>query len=326
MTDEPILSEEENAALRGDSEAGSPGEPSVRGQVRHLLPDDWERIEREQAPALESVAERMASLFSTTLRRFFRRSADVSAGAPASARWGRHLRQLPVPTCLHLVEINPLQLRGAFCLDGQFVFSLVDAFFGGRGEARRPAVSGEFTQMEQRLVKRFVEALLKDLQEAWKPFIELEFRAGGLELNPLFAGIAGSSDTVSLWNFNVQLDEQALLFTLVLPVALVDPIRSLGESGRGAQGENQQWRMRLKHDVKSARVHLRAELARSEITLRELSTARPGDVIPIEAPGKVVLYAGSRPLMEGSFGVHQGRNAVRITQPAPRNYKGESHD
>ena len=52
------------------------------------------------------------------------------------------------------------------------------------------------------------------------------------------------------------------------------------------------WRKQIREDVKDAEVSLRAVLAETEVSLRDLTTAKPGDVIPIEEPGLVTLDGG----------------------------------
>jgi flagellar motor switch protein FliM len=66
-------------------------------------------------------------------------------------------------------------------------------------------------------------------------------------------------------------------------------------------------------------------LGRTEISLRDITQAKPGDIIPTDTPGTVILYAGDTPLLEGTFGNAQGRNAVRITKPANRKTVGEKY-
>jgi flagellar motor switch protein FliM len=51
--------------------------------------------------------------------------------------------------------------------------------------------------------------------------------------------------------------------------------------------------------------------------LRELVRLSPGDIIPIEPPQQVTLFAGNVPLYRGRFGVSQGRNALKILPGAP---------
>jgi flagellar motor switch protein FliM len=72
-------------------------------------------------------------------------------------------------------------------------------------------------------------------------------------------------------------------------------------------------------------VSLRAVLQASSVSLRDIVNARPGDVIETELPANVMLYAGNQPLLEGTFGVSQGSNAVRITKPVNRRILGEKY-
>jgi flagellar motor switch protein FliM len=61
----------------------------------------------------------------------------------------------------------------------------------------------------------------------------------------------------------------------------------------------------------------RAVLAQAQISLRQLVSLAPGDIIPIEAPQQVTLFAGDVPLYRGRFGISQGRNALKILPGAP---------
>ncbi len=70
---------------------------------------------------------------------------------------------------------------------------------------------------------------------------------------------------------------------------------------------------------------MRAVISGAEINLRDIALAKPGDVIHTDLPANVVLYAGDQPLLEGTFGVYQGRNAVRISKPVNRRILGEKY-
>jgi flagellar motor switch protein FliM len=67
-----------------------------------------------------------------------------------------------------------------------------------------------------------------------------------------------------------------------------------------------------------ASLEVRAVLTEVEITLGELTSLKPGDVLPIDQPRDVTLYAGSEPLYAGKFGVSRARNALKILQPLRR--------
>ncbi len=330
MEDNEIISAEESQALRqadADVAAETGDVPTREGEVRDLHPDHWERIVADEVPALESISERMVSLLKTTGREFFRRSVEVQAVASRTHRWGAYARHLPVPTSLNVLMIQPIGLRGVICLDPEFVFSLVDVFFGGNGGGTRPVEKIDFTPMETRLVRKFVTRVAQDMREAWKPFIDLDFELGTTETNPIFASVAASADAVSVAGFKFLLDDKEFQLQSVLPARLVEPIRYLRDAGQadGTHGEQQKWRSRLRADVQDASVSLRAVLAETCISLRELTDAQPGDVIPLELPPVMHMLAGDQPVLEGAFGVSKGQNAVRVSRLLDRKLLGEKY-
>jgi len=330
MSSEQILSDEESAALRETNEAASDND-AVSAEtgtgVRDVHTDEWERIISDQVPALESISERMVSLLKTTGRRFFRRSVDVSADRSRPQRWGAYARNLAVPTSINVIHIKSLDLKGAICLEADLVFTLVDIFFGGSGAGSRPLENGEFTPMEVRLVRKFIEGITQDMQQAWRPFIDLAFELGKSETNPIFASVASGSDPVSLSSFTFTLGEKELSMEIVLPARIVEPIRYLRDSaGLEATGaDSQKWQTRLSEDVQVAGLTLRAVLADMPISLRDVVMAKPGDIIPMDIPSTVRLVADDQPIMSGTFGIAKGNNAVRIDQPVNRRLIGEKY-
>lgn len=327
MDPKEILSSEESAALRESGTADATPGPMPDGHVIEVHPDHWERITTDRVPALESISERMVSLLKLSGRRFFRQAVEVTARPARTERWSAYMRRLPVPTSLNVLELKPAGIKGAICFDAEFVFVLTDVFFGGNGKSSRPETHAEFSPMELRLVRKFVGSLLQDMKDAWKPFTDAEFVAGASEVNPIFAGVAAGSDTMTITGFELAFAGRDFRFDIVLPTALVESLRDVRDAGHADKGktETKGWSARLKADVQDARVSLRAVLGHTEISLRDITVAQPGDIIPIEFPATVTLYAGDSPLLEGTFGLSQGNNAVRISKPANRAIVGEKY-
>jgi len=330
MDSNDILSEDESQALRNNDAVATEADdaaPSQEGVSRELHADQWERIIADQVPALESISERMVSLLKTTGRRFFRQSVEVAAEKSRPERWGAYARKLAVPSSLNVLSIKSLDMKGVICLEADFVFTLVDIFFGGSGSGSRSIDHLEFTPMEVRLVRNFVSSVIADMKQAWKPFISLDIDLGGSETNPIFASVAAGSDPVSVSGFTFQYGEKKFRMEVVLPASVVEPIRFLRDSGvaEGSQEESRKWHNRLQQDVQDATVTLRAVLTEMEISLGELTRAKPGDTIPTDIPSTVTIYADNQPLMEGAFGVYKGRNAVHINKPINHRLLGEKY-
>ena len=329
MEKEEVISEEEAQALReSDDVAADPAaQPMREGEVRDLHPDHWERIIADQVPALESISERMVSLLKTTGRKYFQETVDISVVPSIAYRWGDYARKLPVPTSLNVLHINPTDMKGVICLQPDFVFALVDVFFGGTGNGARETANPEFTPMENCLVRQFVEQIANDMQEAWKPFGNLQFSIGASETNPVFASVAGGSEPVSVAGFEFHIGEKQYQLQTVLPTSIVEPLRFLQDAGQvqGSDAESKRWRSHLGKEVREARVTLRAVLAKTQINLREINSAQPGDIIPMETPSNITVFAGNEPVLEGTFGVRNGRNAVRVNRLMNSRMAGEAN-
>ena len=327
MNTREIISDDEAQALREGAGNVDPQGPAPEGHVLDLHADHWERIAADRAPALDAISERLGGLLKMTARRFFRRPVDVTPRGWREERWGACARRLPVPTSLNVLELPQQKLKGMIILDADFVFILTDIFFGGDGKSTRAEGTPDFTPMETRLVRKFVTAITQDMKEAWKPYMAVDIQLGNTEISPVFAAIASNSEPVCITGFDLMLGSHELKFELVLPQAFMAPLRRLRNPGQPNQGEadSQRWQARLKTDVQDATVSLRAVLNGTQVILRAISQARPGDIIAIDAPGTVTLYAGENALIEGTLGVCQGRNAVRVTKPANRITVGEKY-
>ena len=48
--------------------------------------------------------------------------------------------------------------------------------------------------------------------------------------------------------------------------------------------------------------------------LGELTNLKTGDVIPIELPSAVSVFAGESEVLRGTFGVSRGYNAVKVAE------------
>jgi flagellar motor switch protein FliM len=328
MNTKEIISADEAQALREGAGNVDPQGPAPEGHVLDLHADHWERIAADRAPALDAISERMGSLLKMTARRFFRRPVDVTPRGWRDERWGAYARRLPVPSSLNVLEIRTQKLKGMITLDADFVFTLTDIFFGGDGKSTRADGTPDFTPMEIRLARKFVTAVIQDIKEAWKPYGAVDIQLGNSEISPVFAALAANSESVSITGFELMLGSQELKFELVLPQAFIEPLRRLRNPGQPNQGDadsSQRWQARLKTDVQDATVSLRAVVNGTQVILRDISQARPGDIIAIDAPTTITLYAGENALLEGTLGACQGRNAVRITKPANRNTVGEKY-
>ena len=75
---------------------------------------------------------------------------------------------------------------------------------------------------------------------------------------------------------------------------------------------------RLREEIEDAEVELRPVLGRTSITLAELVNLKPGDILPCDFTGKVMVLAEEVPMFRGSFGLSRGQQAIKFEERVRR--------
>ena len=131
-----ILSQAEiDALLNGDSDKNDDPQPGIGGDsdIRPYDPNTQRRVVRERLQALEIINERFARQFRMGLFNLLRRSPDITVGAIRIQPYHEFARNLPVPTNLNLIHLNPLRCTGLVVFSPSLVFIAVDNLFCGDG-------------------------------------------------------------------------------------------------------------------------------------------------------------------------------------------------
>ena len=203
-------------------------------------------------------------------------------------------------------------------IDAKQLFEMLDAFFGGDGEAPNP-LPAEFTPAGETLALRLAAAIAIPLEAAWEPLTRVAFRAvegGNLAALPEFAG----DDPMIVTRFGIALGDRKPAFVDVLyPVAALKPHgAALAVKVHGVPTEVEpEWRSGLTRAVMGVKFPIRSVLAEPMVSLGRLLELQAGDVIPIDFGAEVPVMVASRRLGTGLVGTANGRAAVRLTQLEP---------
>jgi flagellar motor switch protein FliM len=308
-----VISDEEVAALLEKEKAD-------KGGVKSYDLAGTQRITRGRLPALETIHDTFARSFRIALFNLLQREPQVTFEGVRSQKSGDYFVQLKMPASLTVARIKPLPGSALLVFDPQLVFLMVDAYFGGPGEAAaaRPVDRG-LTPTEVRFVQMVLRQAAIDLAQAWTPVAQVEVELVKHESNPLFASVAAPTDTVLVNRFHVELPSGGGNLDLVMPAAMIDPLREVLTAGIVASsGVNEAWVPTLVQHLNETVFDVRGVLTEVEITIGDLVRLKPGDVIPIDPPGGVRLCVGDRPLFVGRFGLSRGRHSVKIAGPVRR--------
>lgn len=273
-----------------------------------------DRIVRGRMPTLEMINERFARYFRISIFNMLRRSGEVSVSGVQMLKFAEYVHSLFVPTSLNLVKLPPLRGTGLFVLEPKLVFALVDNFFGGGGRFHTKIEGREFTPTELRVIQMVLELVFKDLKQAWKPVMDLDFEYQGSEVNPHFANIVSPTEVVVVNTVRIELDGGGGDLHITMPYSMVEPIRDLLDAGVQSDRSDidERWTRTIREEMKEAKVALKSTLVETSITLRELNELKSGDIIAVDLPDLVTLEAEDTPVFRGSFGMSNGSRAVKI--------------
>jgi flagellar motor switch protein FliM len=272
-----------------------------------------QRINRTQLPMLQTIAKSFAARAAGTLSGLVGRDAALEFTSIESVRAADLQASLPTPGAVAAVRLKPLAGLAFMGVQPVLLLALLDAFFGGSG---RPA--GDEQAAVSAAAQRFLNLLLKsfapDLTAAWTPVSPLELELVKLETNPRLVPLGSGQEAVIVVRFACELGARSGTIDWMLPETLLAPIREAlaSDGGKAPARKHEPWGPALAAALHETEIEIRAVLGQARISLRELVSLAPGDIIPIEVPQDVTLYAGEVPLRHGRFGVSQGRNALKI--------------
>jgi flagellar motor switch protein FliM len=272
-----------------------------------------QRINRSQLPMLQTIAKSFAPRAAATLSGLIGRDTAVEFTSIEAHRAADLHASLPTPGIMAAVRLKPLAGTGFVCVQPTLLVALLDAFFGGSG---RPAVDAQaaVSAAAQRFLTLLLKSIGPDFTAAWTVVSALELELAKLETNPRLVQLGSAQDSVTVVRFTCELGARSGTIDWMLPDAQLAPLREAlaSDGGKAPTRKQEAWGPALSAALHEAEVEIRAVLGQARISLRELVSLAPGDIIPIETPQDVTLLAGDVPLRHGRFGISQGRNALKI--------------
>lgn len=310
-----LLSQDEiDALLHGvdDGDIDTDDDLDAEG-VRSYDLASQDRIVRGRMPTLEMINERFSRYTRISLFNLLRRNADVATGGIQILKFGEYIHTLYVPTSLNLVKIRPLRGTSLFIFDAKLVFKLVDNFFGGDG--RHAKIEGrEFTPTEIRVVQMVLEQVFIDMKEAWNAVMKVDFEYVNSEVNPSMANIVSPSEVVVVSTFHIELDGGGGDLHVAVPYSMIEPIREVLDAGVQSDIDDvdERWVNALQQDILDAQVPINATLVEKQISLRDISSLKAGDVIPVDIPDVVTMTANKIPMFKAKVGQLGSSLALKV--------------
>ncbi|MCC2111410.1 MAG: flagellar motor switch protein FliM [Hyphomicrobiales bacterium] len=276
-------------------------------------------VSYERLPLLEIVFDRLVRLATTSLRNFTSDNVEVSLESISSVRFGDYLNSIPLPAVLAVFKAVEWDNFGLVTVDSNLIYSIIDVLLGGRRGNQSVRVEGRpYTTIEVNLVRRMLDVVLADAEQAFAPLSPVQFQVDRLETNPRFAAISRPANAAILIELRIDMEDRGGTIEILLPYATIEPIRDLllqmfmGEKF----GRDPIWEGHLATEIYSAEVAVDAVLFDEEMSLGEIRGLGVGDTLVFDTRPNdpVQLRCGDIALTEG----HMGRLGKNISVKVAR--------
>ena len=313
---ERVLSQEEIDNLLGFSvgEVNLDDNSGIRALINSAM------VSYERLPMLEIVFDRLVRLMTTSLRNFTSDNVEVSLDRITSVRFGDYMNSIPLPAVLAVFKAEEWENFGLATVNSSLIYSMIDVLLGGRRGQTSLRIEGRpYTTIETNLVKRLIEVVLADTEQAFRPLSPVTLSIDRLETNPRFAAISRPANAAILVRLRIDMEDRGGNVELLIPYATIEPIRNvLLQMFMGEKfGRDPIWEGHLATEIGKAQIAVDAVLYEAEIPLRQLMKLEVGDTLPLEMrPDALVsVRCGAVTLTEGRMGRVGDRVAIRVTKP-----------
>ena len=313
-----ILTQEEIDALlsameRGDVDLDQEAKKDVEATPYNLASQNI--MLRDQFSALEEVYDKFAGMLRDMLSSALQRPMAVEFVSSEMIKYQEFITAFSIPTSCNVIRMEPLNVNALLCIESNLVFSLIDCMFGGDGKPSTQV--REFTQIEQRMIKKFAVELLARFEESWSTVYPIKIEIKKTETKPEFVQLVPPGDVMLIVVFVLRVQEFSGNFHIALPYRMLEPIKEkLSPMYLRDKDLHPTWRPQLKELLKDIHVTVIAELGRTQQTVRELINLQVEDVIQLKAGPEdlISISVDQVPKYLGYPGIIKGNRAVEIAK------------
>ncbi len=269
-------------------------------------------------PELDRLNQRCVRRLSIVLSQTAKAKLEVRLAGVDTQRFSAWQAQQPTPSCVSQFALPPLDGLGLIQINPACIVRLVDLYYGGDGAGVAAALNREMTPGEDQLAERLSQSIISALAHSWSDAIAVEAVPRGRESRAAFAAIGtGDEDVVvcrfvfSGGHFNEEVIE--ILYSASMLMSAQRLLSSGADLDDGGTG-NSVWRAQFGQAVSQVSFKASAVLARPELPLSKLATLKPGDIIAINATGRLPLTVDHRIIAWGVVGEQAGQASIKITQ------------
>jgi flagellar motor switch protein FliM len=276
-------------------------------------------ISIDRMPMLNVIFDRMAATCTDSLQPMAGTPCFFSVSGISNGRVGDIIKEYEANAVAAVFYAEQWDARILIMLDGDFVFTMVEAMFGSDGAEPPIDVERSFSNIELRLVQVLFERFAKALQSAFAAISEVTFRLERVETAMASLAIGRSGNMSICANIMLQALFRGGQMLLIIPHSALNPLRQklahvVVSDGRAADPN---WREQMESEVHRTEVTLSAVLEQRTLPLGDVAKFHVGQVLELDATPRTLarLESNNQILFWCQIGQLDGYYAMQVADP-----------
>ncbi|MEE8422982.1 MAG: flagellar motor switch protein FliM [Thermodesulfobacteriota bacterium] len=321
MTDKVLSQDEVDALLGGvsdgdiETETGV-GEESQDGYVKFDFVGQ-DRIVRARLPTYEMIHERFIRQLRNSFIDFLNRPVDITFDGIKMMKYGEFIKNVPLPASFNIYETPPLKGSSLIVFEARLIFQFIEYLFGG-GNCGHARIEGrDFTEIEQRLIKKIVNKCFEIMEESWSSVHPLKLVLQRFEMMPQFVNLAVPTEVVVVSTVKVEVGGVTNSIFFCVPYSTLEPVREKLESGYQKdvpKGDNR-WGKTLLDQIRDTSLNVTGAMGSGRLTIKDVMNLKVGDVIQLDKKVSDELEVKVEGFVKflAKHGLHDGNYAMQVS-------------
>jgi flagellar motor switch protein FliM len=284
-----VLSQDEidallNALSTGEVDIEEMKEPTTAIDYKYYDFRRPNKLSKEHLRTIQVLHNTLARYVSNYLTGFLRNNIQIEVVSVDQLIYEDFIRSIPSPTVITVFKVNPYDENALIQFDPQFLFPMVEMFFGGSGEA--PGEVRELTDIELSVTRTLSRILLDNFEMTLKEVTEISTEVVAAETNPNLHQIFPFNEIIALVTMTTKVgDAQKGFMSLCLPFPLMDHLvvkpsqqRRFGSLISADAKESK----KIQHWLGMPKVEVTVVTGRTDITVRDFVHLQVGDVLVVD--------------------------------------------
>lgn len=253
---------------------------------------------------------------SARLSLFLRMEFALKMAKLTTLPYGKFTESLPSPTHICLFKTEPLLGVGIIDINPRLALTIVDRMLGGNGHSVK--LERYLTEIEVTLLEDILHIVLEEWSRLWKVQKELHPAVIGHENNGRFLQTSPKDAVVLVLTLEVSFGDCAEQIQIGVPYYTIEPLMKIMQASREndttpePKAQRAEWKPIYEHIT----LPVRAEWDAFELSLREITDLRVGDVVemPPEIVERTTITLNGSPKFNGTVGLNGDKVVVNLTQ------------